>query len=111
MRSVLFESEDSQRWLWLKERTTNSILIEIEAQFRRCPGAICYLVPTYSNPCSNSLDIPTREALVGLALRYDIKIISDEVYRLLPFRNQSTQASLASLDPSGECVVSLGVVY
>ena len=95
--------------LALAETEDNELDLEkIETQFRRCPGAICYLVPTYSNPCSDSLDIPTREALVGLALRHDIKIIADEVYRLLPFRNQSTQASLVSLDPSGECVVSLG---
>ena len=45
---------------------------------------------------------------MDLALRYNVKIIADEVYRLLPFRKQSAQASFASLDPSGECVVSLG---
>ena len=56
--------------LALAETEDNELDLEkIEAQFRRCPGAICYLVPTYSNPCSDSLDIPTREALVGLALR------------------------------------------
>ena len=83
-------------------------LDRIEAQFRQNPEAICYLVPTYSNPCSESLDISTRKALVDMALRYNVKIIADEVYRLLPFRKQSAQASFASLDPSGECVVSLG---
>ncbi len=81
---------------------------KIEEQFRNAPRALCYLVPSYSNPCGESLDIETRRALVTLATRYQVKIISDEVYRFLSFRHQQPQAPFASLDPSGECVVSLG---
>ena len=81
--------------------------LKIEEQFRRAPGSLCYLVPTYSNPGGTSIDVLARKTLIELATRYDVQIISDEVYRFLSFDGEVTEP-LAELDPSGEVVVSLG---
>ena len=79
----------------------------IEEQFRTHSGALCYLIPAFSNPCATTLSDIERERLVSLATRYNILIVADEVYNLLTFGDWVPQ-SLASLDPSGANVVSIG---
>ncbi|KXS17155.1 PLP-dependent transferase [Gonapodya prolifera JEL478] len=45
---------------------------------------VLYLCPTYSNPSGITLTPTQRENLVKLARKYDVLIISDDVYQTLP---------------------------
>ncbi|EGW30254.1 uncharacterized protein SPAPADRAFT_63096 [Spathaspora passalidarum NRRL Y-27907] len=48
---------------------------------------VMYLVPTFSNPGGLSYSLKTRTKLVELARKYDLLIISDDVYELLDYTN------------------------
>ncbi|KAJ3274783.1 hypothetical protein HDV01_001986 [Terramyces sp. JEL0728] len=48
---------------------------------------LLYLVPTFSNPTSLSLSEQRKLQLLDLARKYDILIVCDDVYQLLPFEN------------------------
>ena len=79
----------------------------IEEQFRANPEALTYIVPSFSNPCGETMSPESRKALVTLASQFGIVIIADEVYRFLSF-GEDIGESLASLDPEGATVASLG---
>lgn len=79
----------------------------IEEQFRANPGALTYIVPSFSNPCGETMSPESRKVLVTLASQFEIVVIADEVYRFLPF-GEDIGESLASLDPEGATVASLG---
>ncbi|CCE61290.1 hypothetical protein TPHA_0A02080 [Tetrapisispora phaffii CBS 4417] len=46
---------------------------------------VIYLIPTYSNPSSHTYNMETRVALIDLARKYDMLIITDDVYDLLNY--------------------------
>jgi DNA-binding transcriptional MocR family regulator len=46
---------------------------------------VMYIVPTFSNPGGISYSIKTRTKLIELARKYDMLIISDDVYELLDY--------------------------
>jgi len=81
--------------------------MKIEEQFRANPGALTYVIPSFSNPCGETMSPASRQALVGLASQFEIVVIADEVYRFLSF-GEDIGESLARLDPTGATVASLG---
>ncbi|AGO13998.1 AaceriAGR141Cp [[Ashbya] aceris (nom. inval.)] len=46
---------------------------------------VMYLIPTYSNPSGSTYSLETRMCLVELARRYDMLLISDDIYDLLAY--------------------------
>lgn len=46
---------------------------------------VIYLVPTYSNPGGLTYSLETRTKLLALARRYDLLIVSDDVYDVLNY--------------------------
>ncbi|MEA3119445.1 MAG: hypothetical protein QOI13_2715 [Paraburkholderia sp.] len=58
--------------------------------------AAFYCNPTLQNPSTLTLSVTRREALVDVALRYNVPIIEDDAYGMLP---QTSPAPLATLAP------------
>lgn len=54
---------------------------------------VIYLVPTYSNPSGNTYNLETRHKLIDLARRFDMLIITDDVYDMLNYSNYITDSS------------------
>ncbi|MCE7798324.1 PLP-dependent aminotransferase family protein [Sphingobium sufflavum] len=54
-----------------------------------------YVVPTNDNPTTATLDVERRHALVAIARRYDMLLIEDDAYGLLPARPLPPLAALA----------------
>ncbi|AEY98961.1 FAGR141Cp [Eremothecium gossypii FDAG1] len=52
---------------------------------------VMYLIPTYSNPSGSTYSLETRTRLVELARRYDMLLISDDIYDLLAYDQPSDQ--------------------
>ncbi|KAG7665615.1 YEY2 [[Candida] subhashii] len=50
---------------------------------------VMYLVPTFSNPGGITYSLKTRHKLIELARRYDMLIISDDVYDFLDYKEQN----------------------
>lgn len=48
---------------------------------------VIYIVPTFSNPGGLTYSTKTRKKLIELARKYDVLIISDDVYDLLNYTN------------------------
>ncbi|KAF3917777.1 hypothetical protein ABW20_dc0102936 [Dactylellina cionopaga] len=59
---------------------------------------VLYCVPTYSNPTGTTLSLETRKRLVEIARKYDILLISDDVYDFLGYDGQAPIQSLVSID-------------
>ncbi|KAK6454144.1 valine--pyruvate aminotransferase [Scheffersomyces xylosifermentans] len=51
---------------------------------------VMYLVPTYSNPGGLTYSIKTRVKLIQLARKYDLLLISDDVYEFLDYTDNPT---------------------
>ncbi|KAI5962985.1 YEY2 [Candida pseudojiufengensis] len=51
---------------------------------------VLYMVPTFSNPGGITYSRKTREKLIQLARKYDMLIISDDVYEYLDYSNVET---------------------
>ncbi|WP_236005616.1 aminotransferase-like domain-containing protein [Amycolatopsis pittospori] len=58
-----------------------TVILDERALGRR-PRAL-YVVPDHSNPSGNTLDLPTRKALLELAARQGILLLEDSPYRLV----------------------------
>lgn len=54
-----------------------------------------YINPTIQNPTTTTIPLHRREALVDVALRYNIPIIEDDAYAMLPSTKIKTFAELA----------------
>ncbi|KAJ2996804.1 hypothetical protein HDV02_006182 [Globomyces sp. JEL0801] len=52
---------------------------------------LLYLVPTFSNPTGTILSHERRERIVKLAREYDVLVVCDDVYELLPFSSIQNQ--------------------
>ncbi|KAI5968553.1 YEY2 [Candida margitis] len=51
---------------------------------------VMYLVPTFSNPGGMTYSLKTREKLLQLARKYDMLLISDDVYEFLNYASTTT---------------------
>ncbi|KAJ3007141.1 UNVERIFIED_CONTAM: hypothetical protein HDU68_003676 [Siphonaria sp. JEL0065] len=59
---------------------------------------LLYLVPTYSNPSGRSTSLARREKIVQLARKFDVLVVCDDVYNLLPLSSQQPPERLVALD-------------
>ncbi|MDI7863160.1 PLP-dependent aminotransferase family protein [Rhizobiaceae bacterium n13] len=66
------------------------------------PDAL-YLVPTIDNPTTSTLPLQRREAIVATARRYDVPIIEDDPYGMLP---EPVVGPLGSLAPERTWYIS-----
>ena len=62
-------------------------LEHLERQIRRCPQIAGILLINPNNPTGAVYDAPTLEAIIRLAERYHLMLISDEVYFRLVYSN------------------------
>lgn len=61
---------------------------------RRKPKAL-YCTPTLNNPTTATMSMARRKAVLAVAARYDVPIIEDDVYGLLPRRAPPPLAAIA----------------
>ncbi|EPS42048.1 hypothetical protein H072_4006 [Dactylellina haptotyla CBS 200.50] len=59
---------------------------------------VLYCVPTYSNPTGTTLSLAARTRLVELARKYDILLISDDVYDFLGYNGETPIKRLVTID-------------
>ena len=69
---------------------------------------LVYTVPVHHNPTGVTMSNEKREMLVALARKYDFKIIADEAYQLLNFRNTGILPLYYHDDPQDPRVFSVG---
>lgn len=80
------------------EMTSGGIdLVSLERVAKSGEARVLYIVPTYQNPTTSTLNRDRREAIVELARRYNLTIIEDDLFRLLNGRLQPP--TLYSLAP------------
>ncbi|KAH8895261.1 PLP-dependent transferase [Thozetella sp. PMI_491] len=48
---------------------------------------ILYMVPTFSNPSGKTMSLRRREQLIQLARKYDVLVVTDDVYDVLRWRS------------------------
>ncbi|WP_214466879.1 pyridoxal phosphate-dependent aminotransferase [Microbacterium flavescens] len=91
------------------EREFQPDLDELEALVS--PRTRAIIVNTPSNPLGSTFDRPTLEALLALARRHDLWVISDEVYERFTWGRP--HVSIASLDADGRVlsVFSMSKTY
>ena len=77
---------------------------EVRSSGRR--PRLLYTIPTFHNPAGVSLSAPRRRSLLELALREDLILVEDDVYRELAYDGQAPPA-LRTLDAEAP-VVRLG---
>ena len=68
---------------------------------------LMYIVPTAHNPTGRTLPKERREKLVALSVKYNFKLICDEVYHMLTFPHITPPPPMFSFDSAGT-VISLG---
>jgi len=68
--------------------------------------AFCYCIPTFHNPCGDTLSSERRAQLVDIARQHNCPLVADEVYQLLHF-DTPPPAPLASFDTRAP-VISIG---
>jgi 2-aminoadipate transaminase len=61
------------------------IIDQVEEKLRRYKPKLIYTVSTFQNPTGISMSVPRREALVELALKYNVPIVDDNPYSDLRF--------------------------
>lgn len=68
----------------------------LEELCRKDPPKAVYLLSTLQNPTTATMPRERREAIVAVARRFDLQIIEDDIYSLLP---QTSLPPLAALAP------------
>lgn len=68
----------------------------LEAVCRTHRPKALYLLPTLQNPTTATMSLGRRQAVVEVARRYDLQIIEDDIYSLLP---QDLPPPIAALAP------------
>ena len=96
-----------------KKNLTKEDIPEIYDPYRpmkKLYNYIIYIVPTFSNPKGGTLPLESRTRLIDIARKYNILIVSDDVYDLLDFNagkaNHNYHKRMVYLDretlPDGE---------
>ena len=68
--------------------------------------AFVYTIPSFHNPCGQSLSAERRQGLVELSREHDFLIVADEVYQFLSYSGEPPPAFGTMID--GDTVLSLG---
>jgi len=70
-------------------------------QYSKVYRHVLYFTPTFSNPSAKTMSTPIREKLLALARKYDILLISDDVYDFLRWAPDDSNPSvkLAAIPP------------
>ncbi len=76
VRSGATDSSFDLKWL-------DATLQQLSAAKTRVP--LAYVMPSFSNPTSLSLDASARRALIGLGTKYRFGIVADEIFHHLRF--------------------------
>lgn len=85
----------------------NGLVIEaLEQALSRIQPALLYTIPSFSNPCGQTLSASRRERLADLSREHDFVIAADEVYQLLPYFGEVPPA-LGVMTERGN-IVSMG---
>lgn len=69
-------------------------LSEIEKELRANRPKLVYLIPDFSNPCGDNLEVKIRELIVGLASELSYWVIDDQTYRELYFDKNEQKKSM-----------------
>lgn len=91
---IEFEKQDKSDSL-----NTNCINNPNGSEKKKIYKYVIYLVPTYSNPSGYTYSQETRLKLIEIARKYDMLIISDDVYDLLNYDQHLTDDSNAIPTP------------
>jgi DNA-binding transcriptional MocR family regulator len=84
-----------------------SIRTKPAEQYGKIFRHILYLTPTFSNPSPKTYSKSIRQELLALARRYDILLISDDVYDFLMWSAENSQSSVAKIAPIPPRLVDL----
>jgi len=70
-------------------------------QYSKIYRHVLYFTPTFSNPSAKTMSAPIREQLLELARKYDILLISDDVYDFLRWAadDSNPSAKLTAIPP------------
>ncbi|CAI4038622.1 hypothetical protein SMKI_05G2340 [Saccharomyces mikatae IFO 1815] len=52
---------------------------------------VLYCIPTFANPSGNTYSLETRRRLIDIARKYDMLVISDDVYDILDYTTPSNE--------------------
>jgi 2-aminoadipate transaminase len=72
---------------------------DVEAQMKKAPAKLIYLVPSYDNPTGHTMPLDRRQAIVKLAERYGVPVIDDNPYGELRYEGDALP-SLRQLNPA-----------
>ena len=76
-------------------------------QYSKIFRHILYVTPTFSNPSAKTYSVQIREQLLTLARKYDILIISDDVYDFLRWPAEDSKLTSLKLAPIPARLVDL----
>ncbi|KAK4130521.1 PLP-dependent transferase [Trichocladium antarcticum] len=83
------------RWLEERRKAEEDGVCKSPGPHRRLYRHVVYLVATSSNPSGRTLPLARRQALIRLARRYDVLVISDDVYDFLQWPTSPASPSPA----------------
>ncbi|CAG8979022.1 hypothetical protein HYALB_00012704 [Hymenoscyphus albidus] len=63
-----------------KDLTRKTTPIKVSRPYSKAYRHILYCVPTFSNPSGKTMTLSCRKSLIHLARKYDVLILSDDVY-------------------------------
>ena len=72
------------RLIAIDSDSNGPIIQSLDARCRSGVIAAIYLNPTLQNPSTHTISLTRRQSIADLALRYNIPIIEDDAYALLP---------------------------
>ena len=78
----------------------------LENVLKRTKPALLYTIPSFQNPCGQSMSAERRQRLAELSREHDFVVAADEVYQMLWYRNPPPPA-LGTLADQGN-ILSLG---
>lgn len=87
-----------------EETQQNGVHTELKPamQYGKIFRHILYITPTFSNPSAKTYSVKVRKQLLALARKYDILVVSDDVYDFLRWpaeESKSTSSKLAPIPP------------
>jgi len=76
---------------------------QVEDALRTARPRLIYTMPTFQNPTGTCMSGPRRRQLIGLADRYNVPILEDDIAGDLRYEGRA-QPALKALDPGGRVI-------